>query len=178
MDTSEYDRIKELKKQSPNMKPFMKDNMKEIATQDETPNETRVLQVEVEVLRERIKDKDQTIDDLREDRDEWKKQAQTLLLQSPSNKPIHAEASEDQISSKPHSINLTLIAVLLLVTLGMLAFMVSLMNQKQVAEGVTEEGKGANVILEKPIRSESVQEPGTQELHDLFKPKHSFTPVP
>lgn len=83
IDTSEYDRIQTLKKQSPNMKTVAKGNAKDNVTFHEIPNEMRVLQVEVEVLRERIKDKDVAIEDLREDRDEWKKQAQTLLLQQP-----------------------------------------------------------------------------------------------
>ncbi len=54
-----------------------------------TLHENNTLQVEVEVLRERIKDKDEIIEDLREDRDEWKDQAKKLLLQAPE-KPIQA----------------------------------------------------------------------------------------
>lgn len=63
----------------------------------EIPLRNNPLQVEVEVLRERIKDKenliadkDKTIEDLRGDRNEWKKQAQTLLLQSPQ-KPVEGK---------------------------------------------------------------------------------------
>ncbi len=104
IDTSEYDRIIDLKKQSPNMKRFVKHDMKGIATPDETPNEMRVLRVEVEVLRERVKDKDQIIDDLREDRDDWKKQARTLLLQSTSSEiapNTHTGNKEENQGSTP-----------------------------------------------------------------------------
>jgi predicted site-specific integrase-resolvase len=48
--------------------------------QTETPHETRVLQREIELLREQLRDKDMIIADLREERNEWRKQAQTLLL--------------------------------------------------------------------------------------------------
>ena len=67
-------------------------NEKETDTNEQmrTPNkpqENNTLNPEVELLHERIKDKDKIIDDLREDRNDWKKQAQTLLLQSPQ-KPV------------------------------------------------------------------------------------------
>ena len=39
-----------------------------------------VLQRENELLREMLRDKDKQLDDLRGERDEWRKQAQTLLL--------------------------------------------------------------------------------------------------
>ncbi len=55
-----------------------------------------MVQVEVEELRERINDKDkiiseneETIEDLRQDRNDWKNQAQTLLLQAPA-KPVQS----------------------------------------------------------------------------------------
>jgi DNA-binding transcriptional MerR regulator len=44
-----------------------------------TPVET-VLQRENELLREMLRDKEKQLDDLRGERDEWRKQAQTLLL--------------------------------------------------------------------------------------------------
>jgi transcriptional regulator with XRE-family HTH domain len=47
------------------------------------PQENSEMNPEVNFLHERIKDKDKIIDDLREERNDWKKQAQTLLLQSP-----------------------------------------------------------------------------------------------
>ena len=47
--------------------------------QSVTPVET-VLQRENELLREMLRDKDRQLDDLRSERDEWRKQAQMLLL--------------------------------------------------------------------------------------------------
>jgi DNA-binding transcriptional MerR regulator len=47
--------------------------------QSVTPSET-VLQRENELLRELLRDKDKQLDDLRSERDEWRKQAQMLLL--------------------------------------------------------------------------------------------------
>ena len=58
--------------------------------------------MEVEVLRERIKDKDTMLEELREDRDDWKKQAQTLLLQS----PINHRTTEN--STKPETVSLNI----------------------------------------------------------------------
>lgn len=85
LDTSEYDRINALKKTSPNMKGLPKGVTLDIATH----NESNVLQVEVKLLRERLKDKDgiisdrdNTITNLREDMKDWKTQAQTLLLKN------------------------------------------------------------------------------------------------
>lgn len=51
----------------------------------ETPSETRVLEVEVQMLRERLAEKDGIIDDLRTDRDHWRDQAEraTRLLAPP-----------------------------------------------------------------------------------------------
>ena len=45
----------------------------------ETPRE-QVLQREVELLRELLRDKEQTLADVRSERDAWRQQAQTLLL--------------------------------------------------------------------------------------------------
>src|SRR5215217_6498927 len=45
----------------------------------ETPREL-VLQREVELLRELLSDKEQTLADVRRERDAWRQQAQTLLL--------------------------------------------------------------------------------------------------
>ena len=97
IDTSEYDRINDLMKQSPNKKGVSKGFIKHA----ETPNEMKVLQVEVEVLRERIKDKESFIEEIREDRDEWKKQAQTLLLQKPVRAEKHTSERENSISATP-----------------------------------------------------------------------------
>ncbi len=65
VDTSEYDRIAELQKSSPNMKGVTKGSELGIATPLETPNESSGLQVEVEVLRERVTGKDKEIDMLK-----------------------------------------------------------------------------------------------------------------
>ena len=46
----------------------------------EKPSETSVLSVELEVLRQRMADKDDVIADLRAERDEWRKQAQQLAI--------------------------------------------------------------------------------------------------
>lgn len=83
IDTSEYDRINTQKNQSPNMKDAKKDNTLNITT----PNESRVLQAEIEMLRERLAEKDALVSDLKTERDDWKKQAQTLLL-NPPQKPV------------------------------------------------------------------------------------------
>lgn len=48
-------------------------------TRKYSPAET-VLQRENELLREMLRDKEKQLDDLRSERDEWRKQAQTLLL--------------------------------------------------------------------------------------------------
>ena len=50
-----------------------------VPQQSVIPVET-VLQRENELLREMLRDKDKQLDDLRGERDEWRKQAQTLLL--------------------------------------------------------------------------------------------------
>lgn len=83
LDTSEYDRIRELKNQSSNMKPLMEDNTLNLAI----PNEIGMLQREIEVLRERMTEKEAAILDLRQERDDWKEQAKKLLLQAPE-KPV------------------------------------------------------------------------------------------
>lgn len=51
---------------------------------DATLSDNRVLQVEVELLRERLVEKDQMIQDLRVERDSWRQQANNLLT---SDKP-------------------------------------------------------------------------------------------
>lgn len=79
LDTSEYDRINELKKQSPNMK----DNMLDITTTTGTTEneiERQVLKVEIAMLKERLAEKDGIIQDLKTEKDDWKKQAQTLSI--------------------------------------------------------------------------------------------------
>ena len=46
---------------------------------NENPNRNNALEREIELLRERLKEKDEIIADIREDRDQWRKQATTLL---------------------------------------------------------------------------------------------------
>ena len=69
----------------------------------ETPNDTRPLQVEVEILRERLRiletererERNQLVgqvDDLRQDRDHWREQAEraTRLIAPPAETPVSA----------------------------------------------------------------------------------------
>lgn len=117
IDTSEYDRIVELKKASPNIKTEEKPSVKENAT----PNESRVKQVEIDLLHDRLKDKERIIEDLREDRDDWKKQAQTLLLKDQNMRPVKDESAEDSKKEGKDSMQLLekWIAVLGLVAIGL-----------------------------------------------------------
>ena len=90
IDTSEYDIINDLKKQSPNMKSNETSNTLGIATHEnkrESNNETTLLSEKVKMLEERLKEKDEIILDLKVEKEDWKKQAQTLLLKSP-DKPV------------------------------------------------------------------------------------------
>jgi hypothetical protein len=89
IDASELNRIKELQEQAVARNSSGNSSMQRM----EPPHETSVLQVEIEMLRERLNEKDATIRELRQDkeraikdlqkeRDEWREQAkrQTLLL--------------------------------------------------------------------------------------------------
>jgi excisionase family DNA binding protein len=78
IDVSELDRIRELKSGNRSGNPDMK--------RSETHNETSVLQAEIGLLRERLSDRDQrlrekddVIEDLREDRDRWRTQAEQAI---------------------------------------------------------------------------------------------------
>ena len=53
-------------------------------------SDTRVLQAEIEFLKERLKDKENIISDLREDRDDWKMQATRLIEKHPPTTPTEA----------------------------------------------------------------------------------------
>lgn len=110
VDTSEYDRIKTLRSESPNMKGNDTPFMKPIATPSESPND-----IENVHLKERLREKDQIISELRDDRDDWKKQAQTLLLQSSS---LSQPKSEPQKKAESSSYKFT---YSLLITAGILA---------------------------------------------------------
>lgn len=99
IDTSEYDRINDVKKSTPNMKGVNNSRNKSNATHNTLQHERGALQVEVEILREKlklknleleIKDKEinllsETADDLKEQRNSWQKQAETLLLKKPDS---------------------------------------------------------------------------------------------
>jgi hypothetical protein len=72
IDPSEMDRLADIRSTS-NV------SHNDAVQQSVTPVET-VLQRENELLREMLRDKEKQLDDLRTERDEWRKQAQTLLL--------------------------------------------------------------------------------------------------
>ena len=72
IDPSEMDRLADIRSTS-NV------SHNDVVQQSVTPVET-VLQRENELLREMLHDKEKQLDDLRTERDEWRKQAQTLLL--------------------------------------------------------------------------------------------------
>lgn len=66
--------------------------------------ENNILQTEVKFLKEQLEDKKQIITDLRDERNDWKKQAQTLLLQSPSSKTEETPLEQQKIGlpNQPH----------------------------------------------------------------------------
>lgn len=55
-------------------------SQEERVTERETVQSNNELQIEVKLLRERLADKDAMIEELREDRDQWRDQAQRLAL--------------------------------------------------------------------------------------------------
>ena len=72
IDLSELDRLAEIRGRG-------HDGGNSTSERLETPREL-VLQREVELLRELLADKEQTLEDVRRERDAWRQQAQTLLL--------------------------------------------------------------------------------------------------
>jgi len=72
IDPSELDRLADIRSTS---NVSHNDALQRSVTSVET-----VLQRENELLREMLRDKEKQLDDLRSERDEWRKQAQTLLL--------------------------------------------------------------------------------------------------
>jgi excisionase family DNA binding protein len=72
IDPSELDRLADIR-------PHGHDASNSASERLETPREL-VLQREVELLREMLHDKEQTLQDVRAERDAWRQQAQTLLL--------------------------------------------------------------------------------------------------
>ena len=72
IDPSELDRLA-------NIRPHGHDAGNSTSERLETPREL-VLQREVELLREMLHDKEQTLQDVRRERDAWRQQAQALLL--------------------------------------------------------------------------------------------------
>ena len=72
IDPSELDRLADIRTHGHDTGNRMSERL-------ETPREL-VLQREVELLREMLRDKEQTLQDVRGERDAWRQQAQTLLL--------------------------------------------------------------------------------------------------
>jgi excisionase family DNA binding protein len=72
IDPSELDRLADLRAHG-------HDGGNRASERLETPLEM-VLQREVDLLRELLRDKEQTLEDVRRERDAWRQQAQTLLL--------------------------------------------------------------------------------------------------
>ncbi len=99
IDTSEYDRIEDLKKASSNMKGNKKTFMKDVARPDESTKEGYELQIEL--LHNQLNEKETIINDLREDRDDWKKQAQTLLLQDQRSLHLATPDIKEKTSDSP-----------------------------------------------------------------------------
>ena len=83
IDPSELDRLKDIRRTDNS---FGTPDMQ----QTETRRETRVFQREIELLREQLRDKERIIEDLREERNEWRRQAQMLLLPHAPDTEIHA----------------------------------------------------------------------------------------
>jgi len=146
MDTSEYTRITDLKKSSPNMKHSTKHTMVENAT----PNEIGVLHVETNLLREIIDSKDKVIEDLRNQRDDLSHKLdtaqetvtrQTYLLehhQKATEKPPEAQEGEigiRRLQNRRNGLVLAFIALLAIIivivmTRGMWTpFVESLLNR-------------------------------------------------
>jgi DNA-binding transcriptional MerR regulator len=98
IDTSEYSRINELRAQSPKMQGAMKSNMLNLVTEKqpiETQQKSPLLELENEMLRQRLAEMSLLLEDLKSERNDWKKQAQTLLLQvntnaEPQKTPVEA----------------------------------------------------------------------------------------
>lgn len=83
IDTSEYDRINALKKRPSNVK----HNNETLVKYIETPNESSVLELKIKMLEERLHEKNELLEELRTEKNDWKNQAQTLLL-NPPQKPV------------------------------------------------------------------------------------------
>jgi excisionase family DNA binding protein len=79
IDPSELDRLADIR-------PHGHDSGNSVSERSETPREL-VLQREVELLRELLSDKEQTLEDVRRERDAWRQQAQTLLLTGGQKQP-------------------------------------------------------------------------------------------
>ncbi len=119
IDTAEYDRILELRKQSPNMKHIVKEGMKNNAT----PVETELLRFQLEGMEQRLRDREIVMSDLRQERDDWKQQAQTLLLQhqTPQENVNNNSKIHDDIPSSTSLFHTPLIGhILLLLIIGLL----------------------------------------------------------
>jgi hypothetical protein len=83
IDPSELNRVFPYAVSKPNQERFGKPSETDVKT-----NETSVLSVEVKMLREQLEFKDEILAELRQERDDWKGQAKTLLI---SNQNQQAE---------------------------------------------------------------------------------------
>jgi excisionase family DNA binding protein len=81
IDPSELDRLNEIRRTDNR---FGTPDLQ----QTDTPSDTKALQRELDLLREQLREKEQLIDELREDRNAWRRHAQTLLLPQPPDTGI------------------------------------------------------------------------------------------
>jgi DNA-binding transcriptional MerR regulator len=99
LDTSEYDRIKSMAENSPNMQTPEKCIMENFATRDDTP----LLQQKIEFLEKQIQDQNQTIKNLEDDKEDYKNRLdksqeiikqQTILISDMREKPPQKPAEK------------------------------------------------------------------------------------
>jgi len=189
VDTSEYDRINTLKEQSPSMKPKSIDFMEVGAT----PNEMKELLVEVEVLREKEKLKDtrihelqQTVSEIKVERDDWKEQAQTLLLTAdikPSEAPeIFPEAHPPAMQENaPQGQKIVKFAAVCLVLVGLGAGALLFQNEiKKVAQnqGWIEVAEEKAEELNKIAPAAGGEKKEKAATKPRFYNNKAFTPIP
>ena len=101
IDVSEYDRIQEIKKQSSHIsvkipKALDKDNVKVSENLHKESNSFN--DAEKDFLQEKIALLEERISEIKEQRDDWKKQAQTLLISH--EKPIEKEKIQVDLDKK------------------------------------------------------------------------------
>lgn len=79
IDPSELNRVFPYTVPEPNQ-----DRFEKLIKTNEKTNETNALQVEVKMLREQLDFRDEVLAELRQERDDWKAQAKTLLISDQS----------------------------------------------------------------------------------------------